>query len=308
MGDSAASEAGPPAPGGLIPAASLLWAQGLPVGVRALTTLQAGGVSAAPYVTLAAPNQQVSAHTVVSIEPNNPAELRENAQSLGENPAQPGGLNLALHVGDDPASVAENRRRLRSLLPAEPIWLEQVHGIDVAVADLVPAGVVPKADAAVTTRQGLPCVVMTADCLPVVMSNRAGTVLGVAHAGWRGLVHGVLEATLAAMQQQLGEPLDGLVAWLGPAIGPDAFEVGPEVLQAFLDRDAGAAACFRAGVGDRWMADLPALAVRRLAAMEPGVGSVQLRNCGVCTVHDLRCYSYRRQPRTGRMATVAWLA
>ncbi|WP_323028962.1 polyphenol oxidase family protein [Castellaniella defragrans] len=156
-------------------------------------------------------------------------------------------LNLGLHVGDDPLAVRENRLRLRRALPGDPLWLEQVHGTDVFDADAAPedaaAGPAPRADAAVTTRRGRPLAIMTADCLPVVLADEAGTVLGVAHAGWRGLAAGVLENTLAAMRRR-APAARGWRAWIGPGIGPAAFQVGAEVREAFLDQDPGLAACF----------------------------------------------------------------
>lgn len=209
-------------------------------------------------------------------------------------------LNLATHVGDDGEAVAANRRLVREALdlPAEPEWLEQVHGNTVAV---LPRAAARPADAAVTFTPGQVCAVMVADCLPVIFAGRAGDRVGIAHAGWRGLAGGVLEATVAALG---GEPR-ALVAWLGPAIGPAAFEVGPEVRAAFVAQDPGAAADFRAGREGRWHADLPALARRRLAVL--GVGDV--RGDSPCTHADPdRFYSYRRDGVTGRMAALAWLA
>jgi YfiH family protein len=231
-----------------------------PAGVRAAVTTRQGGVSRGPYAT----------------------------------------LNLALHVGDDPAAVAENRARLRAALelPAEPAWLEQAHGTGVAVLPGARAG---PADAAVTFTQGPVCAVLVADCLPVFLASRAGDRVGIAHAGWRGLAAGVVEATVAALDC---EPA-ALVAWLGPAIGPAAFEVGGEVRDAFIARDAGADAAFRPGRAGRWLADLPALARRRLAA----AGVAAVTGGGLCTHTDAsRFFSYRRDGATGRMAALAWLA
>lgn len=218
----------------------------------------------------------------------------------GESRGAYGSFNLATHVGDDAAAVAANRRRLRETLdlPAEPAWLEQVHGTAVAV---LPGDIPGKADAAVTFTPGGVCAVLVADCLPVVLASRAGDRVGVAHAGWRGLAAGVVEATVAALDCEPGS----LVAWLGPSIGPGAFEVGGEVRDAFLERDPGAGSAFSAGRAGRYLADLPALARRRLAAL--GVGDV--RGGGLCTHADpARFYSYRRDGVTGRMAALAWLA
>ncbi|MCG6940798.1 MAG: peptidoglycan editing factor PgeF [Thiohalocapsa sp.] len=214
-------------------------------------------------------------------------------------------LNLAAHVGDDAAAVAANRRRLRAVLdlPAEPLWLSQVHGCEAVSADRGPAaarGEPPVADAAVSRAPGRVCAVLTADCLPLLLCDRAGTTCAAVHAGWRGLHRGVIEATLA----RLGVPGSELLAWLGPAIGPARFEVGPEVRAAFLQQDAAAASAFRAGAGDRWLADLYALARLRLSAA--GVSAVS--GGDLCTLSDReRFFSYRRDGRTGRMATLIWL-
>jgi YfiH family protein len=208
-------------------------------------------------------------------------------------------FNLATHVGDDPAAVAENRRRLRNALglPAEPAWLEQVHGTGVAV---LPAAAQAPADAAVTFTRGVVCAVLVADCLPVFLAGRAGDRVGIAHAGWRGLAAGILEATIAALACPPGE----LVAWLGPSIGPRAFEVGAEVRDAFTAQDAGAAAAFHPGRAGRWLADLPGLARRRLAA----AGVTAVSGGDLCTHGDAaRFYSFRRDGVTGRLAALAWL-
>ena len=209
-------------------------------------------------------------------------------------------LNLATHVGDDPAAVAENRRLLRIAggLPAEPLWLEQVHGVDVVVHSGQPG--VPRADATVAFEPGRVCVVMTADCLPVVLADRRGTRVGIAHAGWRGLAGGVIEATVAA----LGCAPEALVAWLGPAIGQSAFEVGPEVREAFVSCEPRADACFEANPRGRHQADLRALA--RLALARSGV--VDVAASDDCTATDRsRYFSHRRDGASGRMATLAWL-
>jgi polyphenol oxidase len=210
-------------------------------------------------------------------------------------------LNLAAHVGDDSGSVRENRRRLRDAagLPQEPLWLEQVHGCEVVTAD-GRAGT-PRADAAISTARGRVCAVMTADCLPVVLADRSGTRVGVAHAGWRGLAGGVVEAAIAGLGAEPGE----LVAWLGPAIGQGAFEVGSEVRQAFVVRLPGAACCFERNDRGRFQADLYGLA--RMVLARAGVGSVY--GGGWCTATDpVRFFSFRRDGVTGRMATLAWLA
>lgn len=211
-------------------------------------------------------------------------------------------FNLGAHAGDDPAAVAENRARLRSALPDDPLWLRQVHGAVVWDADQAQPGVVPEADAAVSAQPGRVLAILTADCLPVVIAG--GGALGVAHAGWRGLAAGVLEATVAAVRAR-ATPQAPLQAWIGPAIGPTAFQVGGDVYQAFTHVDATAAAAFRPDPSDasKWLADLPALAEARLRAA--GVETVVAS--GVCTVSDPGFFSYRRDGKTGRMATVAWL-
>lgn len=201
--------------------------------------------------------------------------------------------------------VAENRRRLRALLPTDPVWLHQVHGTRVVTLDRAGAAQAridpPEADAAVTRETNLVLTVRTADCLPVLLADRAGSVVAVAHAGWRGLAAGVLDATLAAMDMA---PAD-VVAWLGPAIGPTAFEVGRDVYDAYCAHDPAAAACFVPQRADKWLADLAALARRRLAAL--GVHDVAVH--GGCTFCEpARYFSYRRDRATGRMALAAWLA
>ena len=206
-------------------------------------------------------------------------------------------LNLGTHVGDDPLAVAANRNRLQGLVPSEPVWLEQVHGTAVVSAEA--AGCRPVADACVTRRAGAVCVVMTADCLPVLLCDRQGQVVGAAHAGWRGLADGVIEATVAAMG---GQPAD-ILAWLGPAIGPDAFEVGAEVREIFMGHDAAAASAFTPREG-KFLADLYLLATQRLHA----IGIKQIYGGGFCTYGDAaRFFSYRRDGRTGRMASMIWI-
>ncbi len=208
--------------------------------------------------------------------------------------------NLATHVGDLAQAVAENRRRLRArlALPCEPAWLTQVHGREVA---RLPGTSPASADAAVAFGSGAVCAVLVADCLPVLLAGRDGDRVGIAHAGWRGLAAGVVEATVAALG---GDPAR-LVAWLGPCIGPAAFEVGPEVRESFVARDSGAQAHFRPGREGRFMADLPALARRRLAL----AGVSEVIASGLCTHADpVRFFSYRRDGATGRMAALIWLA
>ena len=207
-------------------------------------------------------------------------------------------LNLGAHVQDDPLAVTENRRRLREALPAEPILLNQVHGIQVVHADTVTG--VPDADASYTRTSNTVCAVLTADCLPVLFCARDGSVVAVAHAGWRGLAAGVLEDTVDAMQV----PPDEVMAWLGAAIGPDAFEVGAEVRDTFITSHPQSVAAFTPHQ-HKWRADIYALARIRLNAC--GVRAVY--GGGLCTYTDAaRFYSYRRDGTTGRMATLIWLA
>jgi len=206
-------------------------------------------------------------------------------------------LNLGLRAGDDPGAVAANRDRLCSALPAEPRWLRQVHGCDVVDADRVIGA--PDADAAVTRSVNTVCVVMVADCIPVLLTDRAGTVVAVAHAGWRGLARGVLERTVERMAPAQGD----LLAYLGPGIGRDAFEVGADVREAFLAAEARAEAAFRPRSAGKWMADLFLLARQRLARC----GIEHIHGGEMCTYSDpRRFYSYRRDRTTGRMAALIW--
>lgn len=210
-------------------------------------------------------------------------------------------LNLGDHVGDDRQAVLANRRWLADQVSGVPCWLNQVHGTTVVNVAAVAAGERrPDADAAFARQAGVICTVMTAECLPVLLCDDRGRVVAAAHAGWRGLLDGVLEATVAAMSV----PGERLLAWLGPAIGPTAFEVGDEVRQAFVDRDAVAAAAFVPASGGKWLADIYLLARQRLAAcrVEHVFGG------NLCTVNDPeRFFSYRRDGQTGRMATMVWL-
>ena len=213
-------------------------------------------------------------------------------------------LNLARHVGDDEQAVSANRAWLRDAahLPDEPLWLDQVHGVDVVEHRGATSERPPRADAAVAFERGRVCAVMTADCLPVVFADREGTRVAVAHAGWRGLVGGVLEATIAALDTTPGE----LAAWLGPGIGQAAFEVGPEVREAFVARHVAHAAAFERNTHGRFQADLYLLARQALAL----AGVIDVSGGGRCTVRERDAFfSHRRDSgRTGRMATLAWLA
>jgi YfiH family protein len=217
-----------------------------------------------------------------------------------------GGFNLGVHVGDAPALVAQNRALLRAALPGEPCWLSQVHGVAVADAAL-PHPTVLEADASIASVAGAVCLVQTADCLPVLFSDREGRVVGAAHAGWRGLAAGVLQETVAAMQAAgAGE----ILAWLGPAIGPNQFEVGAEVRAAFLADAGGDAAAVhaafqpQAGREGKFLADIYALA--RIALHRVGV--VRVSGGEFCTVSDAASfYSYRRDGVTGRQASLIWI-
>ncbi|HWJ33918.1 MAG TPA: peptidoglycan editing factor PgeF [Steroidobacteraceae bacterium] len=239
-----------------------------PACVRALSTLCGGGVSKPPYAS----------------------------------------LNLGDHVGDAAVAVAENRRSLRAAagLPAEPRWLTQVHGICVMDLDSfeasgpADAGAPSPADAAVTGQPGRVCAILTADCLPVLLAADSGARVGAAHAGWRGLAAGVIEATVSALGTSPGD----LVAWLGPAIGPRHFEIGAEVREALLRGDPGAEAAFEPNARGRFMADLYTLARRRLARL----GVERIYGGGACTYTEAdKYFSHRRDGRTGRQATLIWI-
>ena len=209
-------------------------------------------------------------------------------------------FNLGFSTDDDPAAVSENRRRLRALLPQEPRWLKQAHGSVVLTAESVEGR--PEADASFARERGTVCAILVADCLPVLLSNRQGTVVAAAHAGWRGLAEGVIDNTVTALTAAGIEAHD-IVAYIGPGIGPDAFEVGDEVRAAYVDRDGGAAAAFSPHTPGKWLADLAKLARRALARC--GVSAVLGGN--LCTYSDpTRFYSYRRDKVTGRMAAVIW--
>src|SRR5450759_2562034 len=207
-------------------------------------------------------------------------------------------LNLGDHVGDAPLAVERNRILLNTLLPSEPVWLEQAHGTLVANADQ--ASCLPQADACIARHRAAVCVVMTADCLPVLLCDQQGSVVGAAHAGWKGLAAGIVEATVQAMDVAP----HNLMAWLGPAISQQAFEVGEEVRAVFVDADPQAAAAFIPGEHGKWLADLYALTRLRLNAL----GITQIYGGGYCTYREReRFFSYRRDGVTGRMGTFIWL-
>lgn len=209
-------------------------------------------------------------------------------------------MNLGDHVGDAPDAVTQNRAILRLMLPNEPAWLKQVHGVHVANADKLADGVI-EADACVTHSANNVCAVMTADCLPVLLCNEVGTVVGAAHAGWRGLVSGVIERTVKAMNV----PPVSLMAYLGPAIGPGAFEVGEDVRHAFMKHDPAAQGAFAPHGAEKWLADIYLLARQRLAAL----GITRIHGGDFCTYTDAdHFFSYRRDGVTGRMASLIWLS
>ncbi len=255
--------------------------------------------------------------------PANVRALTTTRHGLGVSQPPFDHFNLGARCGDAPDAVAENRRQLAEALglPSPPRWLRQVHGIGVAhfAPSLSPHpsqpppslrerggdGIEPEADAAVTATPGVVLAILTADCLPVVFAARDGSEVAAAHAGWRGLAEGVLEATVAAMRS----PADRLLAWLGPAAGPGAYEVGTEVFEAFVSRDAGASAMFAPTRPGHWNVDLYALARRRLAA----IGVADVHGGDLCTLSDpARFFSHRRSTRdgsggSGRIATLAWI-
>lgn len=238
--------------------------------------------------------------------PNNVGALSTTRQGGASGPPYDdshggGGLNLGLHVGDRSNDVRRNRALLRALLPSDPTWLSQVHGVK--VVDAATATGALEADASVATTPGVVCAIQTADCLPVLFCDRAGKAVGAAHAGWRGLAGGVLENTVARMR---AAGAHDILAWLGPAIGPEQFEVGDDVVTAFVTHDAESYAAFKpiASRPGKYLADIYSLARRRLL-------KIGIKHCyggGLCTVTDNnRFYSYRRDHVTGRMASLIWL-
>ena len=229
-----------------------------------------------------------------------PAHVRAfvTTRAGGVSQGEYASLNLGYSSGDDAGHVARNRAIVREKLPAEPAWMKQVHGTHAAHIDR--GDELPTADAAVASQPGRVAVVLTADCMPLFLSDDSGTRVAVAHAGWRGLAAGVIESTVRSMER----PASRIVAWMGPAIGPDAFEVGPEVREAFVASDPGADSAFRAHKPGKFMADLYALARRRLA--RAGVGSIG--GGGFCTYHEpRRFFSYRRVKASGRMGAFIWI-
>ncbi|MGX4640262.1 peptidoglycan editing factor PgeF [Massilia sp. SYSU DXS3249] len=244
----------------------------VPANVGALATTRAGGLSVAPY----------------------------------DDGRGGGGLNLGLHVGDDPAHVLENRTRLQAFLPGRPAWIAQVHGAAVVDAATVgPGQPVRTGDASIATGAGVVCAILTADCLPVLFADLDGKVVGAAHAGWRGLAGGVLGQTIAAMR---AAGAGGITAWMGPAIGPTAFEVGQDVFDSFAaalpGHDVGFAFVRHPERGGKYTADMFALA--RLMLEEDGITSVA-GGLHCTAVERDRFYSYRRDGVTGRQASLIWL-
>jgi YfiH family protein len=244
----------------------------VPPGVRAVCTVREGGVSVGPFES----------------------------------------LNLGDHVGDNAAHVASNRNRLSEALAAKPVFLNQVHGRHVAALDAETPDAT-QADGCVTPQRGIACTIMVADCLPVLFATRNGKAVGAAHAGWRGLAgengRGVIEATSDALEAASGATPADIVAWLGPCIGPEQFEVGPEVKAAFEAIDFQAVVCFRPLRKGKWLADLPALARRRL--QQSGITEIHGNDGGTdwCTVSNpSRFFSYRRDRVSGRFAACVWLA
>ncbi len=242
-----------------------------PSNVLRLSTERAGGVSRAPY---------------------------DDGQGNG-------GLNLGTHVGDDPQDVGRNRQLLKSVLPNEPIWLTQVHGsrvVDADGLDDVDQRGVPQADAIVTSTPQRVCVIQTADCLPVLFCSMDGKIVGAAHAGWRGLAAGVLQNTIHAMREK---GAGDITAWLGPAIGPQSFEVGQDVYESFINIAAGNSMAFQAlHERGKYLADIYLLA--RAILQQEGISRIS--GGGFCTVAEkTRFYSYRRDGITGRMASLIWI-
>lgn len=241
------------------------------------------------------------------ITPNWPAPANVHAiqttRAGGVSLAPYASLNLGAHVKDDAMTVAHNRQLLSPYLPSEPVWINQVHGIKAINAGM--AGCATEADAAYTIKAHTVCVTMTADCLPVLLCDQAGTVIAAAHAGWKGLLDGVIESTIHSMLLATsGLKAQHLMAWLGPAIGPQAFEVGSEVCEAFMTVDANAALAFNPIANNKWLGDIYQLARQRLNT----IGISQIYGGDFCTYTDeARFFSYRRDQVTGRMATMIWL-
>lgn len=232
-----------------------------------------------------------------------PAHVRSliTTRSGGVSSGSFASFNLGHATGDGLAAVESNHARLRALLPSEPKWLKQVHGARVIAADATHERL--EADAAVARLPGTVCALLVADCLPILLTDRKGSVVGAAHAGWRGLAGGVIDNTIA-MMIEAGAVARELLAYIGPGIGPQAFEVGSDVYDAYTRVDANAASAFISRGSGKWLADLPALARRALERC----GVTAIHGGALCTYSDpARFYSYRRDRVTGRMAALIWL-
>ena len=244
--------------------------------------------------------------TSTFITPNWPAPANVHAiqttRAGGVSLAPYASLNLGVHVNDNALAVAQNRQLLSPYLPSEPVWINQVHGIKAIDAAITACAT--EADAAYTIKANTVCVTMTADCLPVLLCDQTGSIVAAAHAGWKGLLDGVLESTVQSMLLSMPNlATQNLMAWLGPAIGPQAFEVGSEVREAFMAVDANAALAFRPIANNKWLCDIVQLARQRLNT----IGISQLYGGDLCTYTDaVRFFSYRRDNVTGRMATIIW--
>ncbi|HQN65346.1 MAG TPA: peptidoglycan editing factor PgeF [Methylophilus sp.] len=232
-----------------------------------------------------------------------PANVRamQTTRNGGVSQAPYDSLNFGMHVKDDPLRVAKNRQLLSRYLPSEPVWLNQVHGV--RVVDAAQTSCTPDADASFATQKSVVCVTMTADCLPVLLCDSKGSVVAAVHAGWRSLCDGVLEASVDAVIEAAKITPAQLLVWLGPAIGPNAFEVGDEVRQQFIAQDAQAETAFKPH-GKKWLGDLYQIAIQRLNRK----GVTQIYGGGLCTHTDkTRFFSFRRDGDTGRMASLIWL-
>lgn len=248
---------------------------------------------------------QLGVHGEHWLVPDWPAPERVRAfattRAGGVSEGEYASLNLGARGGDIPARVAANRAIVRALLPGEPRWLAQVHGAAVARIEDRTSDAAPTADAAVSARAGEVCTVLTADCMPVLLCDETGRQVAIAHAGWRGMAAGVIENAVRAMDV----PPRSVLAWMGPAIGPEAFEVGPEVREAFVAADSASDAAFRPHAEGKFLADLYDLARRRLAR----AGVTRVHGGGYCTWREReRFFSYRREKQGGRMGAFIWIA
>ncbi len=237
--------------------------------------------------------------------PNNVKAL-QTTRNGGVSQTPYASLNFGAHVNDDGIAVAKNRQLLSPYLPSEPVWVNQVHGVE--VIDAAQSTCLQDADASFTTQTNVVCVTMTADCLPVLLCDKAGTVVAAVHAGWRGLCDGAIEATVNKLPVERSE----ILVWLGPAIGPDAFEVGDEVRQQFMQHDSQAELAFKANAS-KWLCNMYLIAQQRLNKLGVtqvyGGGDHENSSDNFCTYTDeARFFSFRRDNVTGRMASLIWLA